>query len=110
MICPQGQRLAYHHRTEKQGRELYVYQAAAEDCRRCGGAEVLSESQFEKRWALGVLRASDFGDDTTREKHWSPRGLAKASGLSRMTISRIWHAFGCSRIAAGPSGCRRTRN
>ena len=22
------------------------------------------------------------------------RGLAKASGLSRMTISRIWHAFG----------------
>jgi len=35
MICPQGQRLAYHHKTEKKGRELYVYQAAAEDCRRC---------------------------------------------------------------------------
>ncbi len=28
------------------------------------------------------------------ETHWSTRGLAKATGLSRMTISRIWHAFG----------------
>ena len=28
------------------------------------------------------------------QTHWSARGLAKASGLSRMTISRIWHAFG----------------
>jgi transposase len=35
MICPEGQHLAYHHRSEKKGRELYVYQAAAEDCRRC---------------------------------------------------------------------------
>ena len=26
--------------------------------------------------------------------HWSTRGMAQASGLSRMTISRIWHAFG----------------
>ena len=28
------------------------------------------------------------------ETHWSTRGMAKATGLSRMTISRIWHAFG----------------
>jgi len=28
------------------------------------------------------------------ETHWSTRGLAQATGLSRMTISRIWHAFG----------------
>jgi transposase len=28
------------------------------------------------------------------QTHWSTRGLAKASGLSRMTISRIGHAFG----------------
>ena len=28
------------------------------------------------------------------EPHWSTRGLAKATGLSRMTISRIWRAFG----------------
>jgi transposase len=26
--------------------------------------------------------------------HWSTRSLARASGLSRMTISRIWRAFG----------------
>ena len=26
--------------------------------------------------------------------HWSTRSLAKATSLSRMTISRIWHAFG----------------
>ena len=26
--------------------------------------------------------------------HWSTRSMAKASGLSRMTISRIWRAFG----------------
>ena len=25
MICPEGQRLAYHHRSAKKGRELYVY-------------------------------------------------------------------------------------
>jgi transposase len=28
------------------------------------------------------------------QTHWSTRGLAKATGLSRMTISRIWHSFG----------------
>src|SRR5262245_5083112 len=28
------------------------------------------------------------------QTHWSTRELAKAAGLSRMTISRIWHAFG----------------
>ena len=26
--------------------------------------------------------------------HWSTRGMAKATGHSHMTISRIWHAFG----------------
>jgi transposase len=28
------------------------------------------------------------------QTHWSTRSLAQATGLSRMTISRIWHAFG----------------
>src|SRR5213080_2968397 len=28
------------------------------------------------------------------QTHWSTRGLAKATGLSRMTVSRIWRAFG----------------
>lgn len=26
--------------------------------------------------------------------HWSTRSLARKTGLSRMTISRVWHAFG----------------
>lgn len=26
--------------------------------------------------------------------HWSTRSLARATGLSRMTVSRIWRAFG----------------
>jgi hypothetical protein len=29
-----------------------------------------------------------------RQTHWSTREMAEASGLSRMTISRMWHAFG----------------
>jgi transposase len=28
------------------------------------------------------------------QTHWSLRDMARATGLSRMTISRIWHAFG----------------
>jgi transposase len=28
------------------------------------------------------------------QTHWSTRRMAKASGLSRMTVCRIWHAFG----------------
>jgi transposase len=28
------------------------------------------------------------------QTHWSTREMAKAAGLSRMTVSRIWHAFG----------------
>jgi transposase len=28
------------------------------------------------------------------QTQWSVRGMAQATGLSRMTISRIWHAFG----------------
>ena len=28
------------------------------------------------------------------QTHWSLRGMAQATGLGRMTISRIWHAFG----------------
>lgn len=30
----------------------------------------------------------------TRATHWSTRGMAKASGLSRSTVGRIWRAFG----------------
>src|SRR5215469_6295970 len=34
-------------------------------------------------------------ESTPREEtHWCTRGMAKATGLSRMTISLIWRAFG----------------
>lgn len=34
-------------------------------------------------------------ESTSRgQTHWSTRGLTEATGLSRMTISRIWRAFG----------------
>src|SRR6266853_774491 len=52
------------------------------------------------RRARVVLACAEGLDNQTLEStprgetHWSTRGLAKATGLSRMTISRIWHAFG----------------
>jgi len=36
------------------------------------------------------------------ETYWSTRGLAQATGLSRMTISRIWHAFGLFKLSPDP--------
>ena len=41
--------------------------------------------------------------------HWSTRGMAKASGLGRMTISRSGAPSACSRIGARRSSCRRIR-
>src|SRR5882672_4250980 len=44
------------------------------------------------RWEKVVIQTLE---STPRgQTHWSTRGLAEAAGLSRMTISRIWHAFG----------------
>jgi transposase len=40
------------------------------------------------------------------QTHWSTRGLAQATGLSRMTISRIWQAFGVHLIVPTPSNYR----
>ena len=48
----------------------------------------MSDEQVEKV-VIQTLESTPRG-----ETNWSTRGLAKASGLSRMTISRIWHAFG----------------
>ena len=48
----------------------------------------VSDEQVEKV-VIQTLESTPRG-----ETHWSTRGLAKATGLSRMTISRIWHAFG----------------
>jgi transposase len=55
---------------------------------RPGAPRTVSEEQVEKV-VIQTLESTPRG-----ETHWSTRGLAKATGLSRMTISRIWHAFG----------------
>jgi hypothetical protein len=41
--------------------------------------------------------------------HWSLQDLAKASGVSRATVSGIWRASACSHIAARRSNCRMIR-
>jgi transposase len=55
---------------------------------RPGAPRKVSDAQIEQA-VIKTLESTPRG-----ETHWSTRGLAKATGLSRMTISRIWHAFG----------------
>ena len=55
---------------------------------RPGAPRKVSDDQVEKV-VIQTLESTPRG-----QTHWSTRGLAQASGLSRMTISRIWHAFG----------------
>jgi transposase len=55
---------------------------------RPGAPRKVSDDQVEEV-VIQTLESTPRG-----QTHWSTRGLAKASGLSRMTISRIWHAFG----------------
>jgi transposase len=55
---------------------------------RPGAPRKVSDSQVEEV-IIRTLESTPRG-----ETHWSTRGIAKATGLSRMTISRIWHAFG----------------
>lgn len=55
---------------------------------RPGTPRKISDDQVE-RVVIQTLESTPRG-----ETHWSTRGLAKATGLSRMTVSRIWHAFG----------------
>ena len=55
---------------------------------RPGAPRKVSDAEVEKV-VIQTLESTPRG-----ETHWSTRGLAKATGLSRMTISRIWHAFG----------------
>ena len=55
---------------------------------RPGAPRTVSDEQVEKV-VIQTLESTPRG-----ETHWSTRGLAKATGLSRMTISRIWRAFG----------------
>jgi transposase len=55
---------------------------------RPGTPRTVSDAQVEQV-VIQTLESTPRG-----ETHWSTRGMAKATGLSRMTISRIWHAFG----------------
>jgi transposase len=55
---------------------------------RPGAPRRVSDDQVEKV-VIQTLESTPRG-----QTHWSTRGLAQASGLSRMTISRIWQAFG----------------
>jgi transposase len=55
---------------------------------RPGAPRKVSDEQVE-RVVIQTLESTPRG-----ETHWSTRGLAEATGLSRMTISRIWRAFG----------------
>ena len=55
---------------------------------RPGAPRKVSDEQVEKV-VIQTLESTPRG-----QTHWSSRGLAAATGLSRMTISRIWHAFG----------------
>lgn len=55
---------------------------------RPGAPRSVSDQQIEQV-IIQTLESTPRG-----ETHWSTRGLAKTTGLSRMTISRIWRAFG----------------
>ena len=55
---------------------------------RPGAPRKVSDEQVE-RVVIQTLESTPRG-----QTHWSTRELAKSAGLSRMTISRIWHAFG----------------
>src|SRR5271156_1729139 len=55
---------------------------------RPGAPRKVSDAEIEQV-VIQTLESTPRG-----ETHWSTRGLAAATGLSRMTISRIWRAFG----------------
>ena len=55
---------------------------------RPGSPRKISDEQVEKI-IIQTLESTPRG-----QTHWSTRELAKVTGMSRMTISRIWRAFG----------------
>jgi len=62
--------------------------AALYDEPRPGAPRTVSDAQVE-RVIVETLEKTPRG-----ETHWSTRSMAKHSGLSRSTVSRIWRAFG----------------
>jgi transposase len=55
---------------------------------RPGAPRTVSDAQVEQV----VIRTLE--STPHAQTHWSTRGMAAASGLSRMSVSRIWRAFG----------------
>ena len=55
---------------------------------RCGAPRTIQDGQVE---AVIVRTLESVPRDAT---HWSTRAMAEASGLSHMTVQRIWKAFG----------------
>jgi len=70
---------------------------------RPGAPRTVSDAQVE-HVVVQTLESTPRG-----ATHWSTRGLAQATGLSRMTISRSGAPSACSRIGVRPSSCPRTR-
>ena len=71
-------------------RSRFVRQRAAGllDEPRCGAPRSVEDAQVE---TVIVRTLESVPRDAT---HWSTRSMAQASGLSHMTIQRIWKAFG----------------
>ena len=55
---------------------------------RPGAPRIVTDAQVEQV-VIATLETTPPG-----ATHWSTRSLARATGMSRMTISRIWRAFG----------------
>jgi len=70
------------------GRFLQMRLEGLYDEPRPGAPRKVSDEQVEKV-VIQTLESAPRG-----QTHWSTRELAKATGLSRMTVSRIWQAFG----------------
>src|SRR3974377_2058016 len=86
--------VARRRRVRKQmcgkGRSRFVRHRVAGllDEPRCGAPRTVEDAQIE---AVVVRTLESLPRDAT---HWSTRAMAQASGLSHMTIQRIWKAFG----------------
>jgi len=66
---------------------------------RCGAPRTVEDAQIE---AVLVRTLESVPRDAT---HWSTRAMAQTSGLSHMTVPRIWKAFGLEPHRSEPSSC-----
>lgn len=80
--------LHHGHRGKWRARFLEARLEGLYDEPRPGAPRKVSDDQVEQV-VIHTLENTPCG-----QAHWSTRELAKATGLSRMTVSRIWHAFG----------------